>query len=72
MALLTYNLVNYLTDASGAESVGNRWNSTTVYQRRDGTWKSIHSHWSFARHPALQNLTVQSSEGIDSHVIGRW
>jgi hypothetical protein len=30
MALLTYNLVNYVMDTSGAESVGSRWNSTTV------------------------------------------
>ena len=58
MALLTYNLVNYTSDGQ----VGSRWNSTTVFQRRGGTWKSIHSHWSFTRHPALQALTVESSE----------
>src|SRR5262249_38670543 len=38
MALLTYNLVNYTLDGTGVESVGTRWNSTTVYQRRGGTW----------------------------------
>lgn len=64
MALLTYNLVNYIRDAEGAESVGTRWNSTTVYQRRDGTWKSIHSHWSFTRHPAFQTMTPEESEGL--------
>jgi ketosteroid isomerase-like protein len=66
MALLTYNLVNYIRDAKGVESVGTRWNSTTVYQRRDDTWKSIHSHWSFTRHPAFQNLTPESSEGLEA------
>lgn len=64
MALLTYNLVNYIADAGGAESVGTRWNSTTVYRRRGGAWKAVHSHWSFTRHPALQNMTPESSEGL--------
>ena len=62
MALLTYNLVNYYLDARGSEAVGSAWNSTTVFQRRGGTWKSIHSHWSFTRHPKLQDLTLESSE----------
>src|SRR5262245_16921269 len=39
MALLTYNLVNYIRDPKGAESVGTCWNSTTVYQRHGDTWK---------------------------------
>src|SRR6266487_2847923 len=47
MALLTYNLVNYFHYAEGVESVGSCWNSTTVFQRRGSTWKTIHSHWSF-------------------------
>jgi ketosteroid isomerase-like protein len=64
MALLTYNLVNYIATANGGESVGSRWNSTTVYQRRGGAWRSIHSHWSFTRHPAFQDLTPQSQEGL--------
>jgi ketosteroid isomerase-like protein len=66
MALLTYNLVNYIRDAHGLESVGSRWNSTTVYQRSDDTWKTIHSHWSFTRHAAFQNLTPEASEGLEA------
>ncbi len=62
MALLTYNLVNYFQDADGVESVGSRWNSTAVYQYRSGTWNSIHSHWSFTRHTAFQNLSAEASE----------
>lgn len=62
MALLTYNLVNYDRDEAGVESVGTRWNSTTVFRRENGTWRSIHSHWSFTRHPKLQDLTVATSE----------
>ena len=34
LALLTYNLVNYIHDAQGAETVGSCWNSTAVYRRR--------------------------------------
>src|ERR687888_414525 len=41
MALLTYNLVNYITDGQGVESVGSRWNSTTVYRRSGDSWKTI-------------------------------
>jgi hypothetical protein len=66
MALLTYNLVNYVRDAKGVESVGSCWNSTTVYQRRGDTWQAIHSHWSFTHHPAFQNLTPEASEGLEA------
>ena len=66
MALLTYNLVNYIRDSQGVESVGARWNSTTVYQHRDDIWKTIHSHWSFTQHPAFQNMTPETSEGLEA------
>ena len=66
MALLTYNLVNYIRDTNGLESVGSCWNSTTVYQRRGDTWKTIHSHWSFTHHPAFQNMTPEASEGLEA------
>jgi ketosteroid isomerase-like protein len=66
MALLTYNLVNYIRDAKRVESVGTRWNSTTVYRRQGDTWKAIHSHWSFTHHPAFQNMTPEASEGREA------
>ena len=66
MALLTYNLVNYIRDPQGGESVGSRWNSTTVFQRQGETWKSVHSHWSFTRHQAFQNMSAEASEGLDA------
>ena len=62
MALLTYNLVNYIQDAEGVETVASCWNSTTVYQQRGGEWKTIHSHWSFTRHIAFQNMSAEASE----------
>ena len=62
MALLTYNLVNYIQDAEGVETVASCWNSTTVYQQHGGEWKTIHSHWSFTRHIAFQNMSAEASE----------
>ena len=62
LALLTYNLVNYVTDPNGVECLGTCWNSTTVYRRQEDTWKEIHSHWSFTRHPAFGNLTPEATE----------
>ncbi|HYW73695.1 MAG TPA: nuclear transport factor 2 family protein [Pyrinomonadaceae bacterium] len=66
LALLTYNLVNYLFDEKGSEAIGSQWNSTVAYRRRGGEWKTVHSHWSFTRHPAFQELTPASSEGLES------
>jgi ketosteroid isomerase-like protein len=66
MALLTYNLVNYIRDAQGFESVGSRWNSTAVYQHRGETWKALHSHWSFTCHPAFRNMSPETSEGLEA------
>jgi ketosteroid isomerase-like protein len=66
MALLTYNLVNYITDGQGVESVGSRWNSTTVYRRYSDAWKTIHSHWSFTSHPAFQTMSAEATEGLNA------
>lgn len=66
MALLTYNLVNFDRDDQGNETVGTQWNSTTAYQRLDGEWKVIHSHWSFTRHPALQNATPDVADAASA------
>jgi ketosteroid isomerase-like protein len=66
LGVVIYNLVNYVRDAQGVESVGSRWNSTTVYQHRENSWRSIHSHWSFTRHPALQNMTPEASERLEA------
>jgi ketosteroid isomerase-like protein len=66
MALLTYNLVNYIVDNKGVENVGSRWNSTVVYQRSGNRWKTIHSHWSFTMHPAFQGMTAEATEGLNT------
>lgn len=48
-AVLTYNIVNYQRQPDGTERVTVRWNSTAVFQRIDGAWKTIHSHFSFTK-----------------------
>ena len=49
VALLTFNLISYGKMGDQPEAVLARWNSTEIYARTDGTWKIIHSHWSFTK-----------------------
>lgn len=42
-AILTFNFVSY-----GSEGAM-RWNTTEVYQNRDGKWRIIHTHWSLTQ-----------------------
>jgi ketosteroid isomerase-like protein len=52
LAVLSYNLVNYVHAADGSETEGTRWNSTQVYRRTGDQWRVVHVNWSFTRHPA--------------------
>jgi ketosteroid isomerase-like protein len=52
-AVLTFNLVDYGAQMDGGPKATARWNSTEVYQRFDGSWKIVHSHWSYVK-PALK------------------
>lgn len=57
MAVVNYNLVNFVRDAIGGEKAGTPWNSTQVYRLIAGQWRVVHVNWSFTRHPAaLQGL----------------
>lgn len=47
IAVLTFNLLSYRTQADGTEAIVARWNATAVYRAIEGTWKSIHVHWSY-------------------------
>ena len=51
-AILTYNLASHAQRPEGAVLV--RWNSTVVYERIDGRWKILHSHWSYTK-PELKS-----------------
>jgi ketosteroid isomerase-like protein len=47
-ALLSYNLVSHARAPDG-EPVEVRWNSSVLYARSGGEWRSVHSHWSHTR-----------------------
>jgi ketosteroid isomerase-like protein len=49
VAVLTFNLLSHRTQPDGSEAVIARWNSTEVYRRMNGTWRIIHSHWSYIK-----------------------
>jgi ketosteroid isomerase-like protein len=49
VAVLSYNILTYRKESDGSEPMAARWNSTAVYRRTGGTWKSIHSPWSYIK-----------------------
>ena len=53
LAVLTFNLVNYGAQMDGGPKTTVRWNSTEVFQRFNGSWKIVHSHWSYVK-PVLK------------------
>jgi uncharacterized protein (TIGR02246 family) len=64
LAVLTYNLVNYVHAADGSETAGTPWNSTQVYRRTGDRWRVGHVHWSFTRHPAFASMSPEDAEGL--------
>ncbi|OAI51690.1 DUF4440 domain-containing protein [Planctomycetaceae bacterium SCGC AG-212-F19] len=53
IAILTYNLENFLAGKDGGLQPIPLWNCTQVYRLADGKWNIAHNHWSFARHPGV-------------------
>jgi ketosteroid isomerase-like protein len=49
VAVLSYNIINYQKQPDGTERQAARWNSTAVFRRIDGKWKTIHSHFSYTK-----------------------
>jgi ketosteroid isomerase-like protein len=49
LAVLTYNIVNYRRQPDGTEMPTTRWNSTAVFHRAGGRWRTIHSHFSYTK-----------------------
>lgn len=57
LAVLSYNLLNFVGDGQGGEKAGTAWNSTQIYRLINGQWRVVHVNWSFTRHPAaMQGL----------------
>jgi uncharacterized protein (TIGR02246 family) len=49
LAVLTFNLNDYGAQVAGGPKTTVRWNSTELYQRINGSWKIVHSHWSYVK-----------------------
>jgi len=49
VAVLTFNLIDHGARVAGVDQGTPQWNSTEVYQRIEGRWKIVHSHWSYVR-----------------------
>ena len=49
IAVFSYRIQNYAKQADGSEKPTSKWNVTEVFQRRDGKWRTIHSHFSFTQ-----------------------
>jgi len=49
IAVLSFNLNDYGAQLGDGPKTTARWNSTEVYQRFNGTWKIVHSHWSYVK-----------------------
>ena len=49
LAVLSYNLRNFVSDENGGDRLFSAWNSTEVYRLIDGKWRIVNSHWSRTR-----------------------
>ncbi len=49
MAVLFYRFLSTHLNADGTIRSRTPWNCTEVFVRRQGAWKTIHTHWSFIR-----------------------
>jgi ketosteroid isomerase-like protein len=58
LAVFTFNLINYRTDA-GAERAVSKWNSSEVYRKTPSGWRIAHSHWSFVK-PELKEAVTEA------------
>lgn len=53
LAVLTFNLVDYGAQIGDGPKTTAQWNATEVYQRFTGSWRIVHSHWSYVK-PVLK------------------
>jgi hypothetical protein len=47
VAILTFNLEDVVKEPGSGVPVTLQWNSTEVYRNVNGSWKIVHSHWSY-------------------------
>jgi hypothetical protein len=66
MPWLTYNLVNYVSDDNGVESLDSSRNSTTVCISKRVKRGKRSTHTGRLQHPAFQTMTPEPSEGEEA------
>jgi len=49
LAVLTFNLLDYGGQVAGGPKSDTHWNTTEVFQRINGAWKIVYSHWSYVK-----------------------
>jgi len=62
IAVLTFNLVDYGAQVGDGPKTTARWNSTEVYQRINGSWKIVHSHWSYVKPELRESGDTRAAE----------
>ena len=55
VAILTFNLLDVVREQDSEKTATHRWNTTEIYRRVDGSWKIVHSHWSYTEVGAPSN-----------------
>jgi len=63
IAVLTFNLVDHGAQIGDGPKTAARWNSTEVYGRINGSWKIIHSHWSYIKPELRESGNTRAAEG---------
>jgi uncharacterized protein (TIGR02246 family) len=62
LAVLTFNLNDYGAQVAGGPKTTARWNSTEVYQRINGSWKIVHSHWSYVKPDVVPSMDAREAD----------
>lgn len=62
LAVLTFNLNDYGAQVGGGPKTTARWNSTEVYQRIGGSWKIVHSHWSYLKPEMNESVDAREAD----------
>jgi uncharacterized protein (TIGR02246 family) len=64
MAVLTFNLIDHGAQVGDGPKATARWNSTEVYRRINGSWKIIHSHWSYVEPELNASSEARSADAL--------
>lgn len=70
-AVLSFNYVARNVDT---KAVVHRWNAVEVYNKRDGEWRIVNTHWSFVKPPpkAKAEDPTQAIVAMEKAALDRW